>query len=96
MLGLLANYNKFEFRNPYGLRLEDYVNEGGVMKIVQGLGVASSKSRDHYAAIQEDVVEGWTLGNTLAYISFGVLAPVKGSKLSAPKSDNLKEGFAML
>jgi len=95
-LGLLANYNKFEFRNPYRLRLEDFVNEAAIVKIVQGLGVACSQSRDHYIDIQEDVAEGWTLGNTLAYISFGVLAPAKGAKPSVPRADELKEGFAVL
>ncbi len=96
LLGLLANYNKFEFRNPYRLRLEDFVNEGAILKIVQGLGVACSKSRDHYVAIQEDIAEGWTLGNTLAYISFGVLAPAKGTRPTAPKVDDMKEDFAIL
>ena len=96
LLGLLANYNKFEFRNPYRLRLEDFVNEEVIVKIVQGIGVACSHSRDHYVAIQEDVAEGWTLGNTLAYISFGVLTPARGSKSALPKADDLKEGFAIL
>lgn len=96
LLGLLANYNKFEFRNPYRLRLEDFVNEGAIVKIVQGLGVACSQSRDHYVAIQEDVAEGWTLSNTLAYISFGVLTPAKGAKPAPPKNDDLKEGFVKL
>ncbi len=96
LLGLLANYNKFEFRNPYRLRLEDFVNEAAIVKIAQGLGIACSQSRDHYVAIQEDVAESWSLSNALAYISFGVLAPAKGAKPSPPKADDLKEGFAVL
>lgn len=78
LLGLLANYNKFEFRNPYRLRLEDFVNEGIIQKIIRGLGSTCSQSRDSYVAIQEDIAEGWTLSNTLAYISLGLLAPAKG------------------
>ena len=96
LLGLLANYNKFEFRNPYRLRLEDFVNEGAIQKIVQGIGSACSRSRNFYVAIQEDVAEGWTVGSTLAYIGLGVLAPSKGAAPTQPKADDMKEGFANL
>ena len=96
LLGLLANYNKFEFRNPYRLRLEDFVNETAIQKIVHGIGSACSHSRNSYVAIQEDVAEGWTVGSTLAYIGLGVLAPAKGAPLAQPKADDLKEGFAVL
>lgn len=93
---MLANYNKFEFRNPYRLRLEDFVNESAIVKIVQGLGVACSQSRDYYVAIQEDIAEGWTLSNTLAYISLGLLASAKSPVPALPKADEVKEGFAIL
>ncbi|KAK6845301.1 membrane protein [Apiospora arundinis] len=33
LLGLLANYNKFEFQNPYQLRLNDFVNEAAIQKV---------------------------------------------------------------
>jgi uncharacterized membrane protein len=32
LLGLLANYRKCEARNPYGVRIEDFVEEG-VMEV---------------------------------------------------------------
>jgi hypothetical protein len=32
LLGLLANYRKFEARNPYGVRIEDFV-EDNVMEV---------------------------------------------------------------
>ena len=96
VLGLLANYNKFEFRNPYRLRLEDFVNESAIQKIVQGIGSACSQSRNFYVAVQEDVAEGWTVGSTLSYIGLGVLAPSKGAAPAQPKADDMKEGFAML
>ena len=96
LLGLLANYNKFEFRNPYRLRLEDFVNEGIIQKVVRGLGSICSQSRDSYVAIQEDVAEGWTLSNTLAYISLGLLAPAKGAKPTSTSADDLREGFVKL
>lgn len=96
LLGLLANYNRFEFRNPYRLRLEDFVNESAIQKIARGIGSACSNLRNSYVAIQEDVVEGWTVGSTLAYIGLGMLAPGKGAALAQPKADDLKEGFAQL
>lgn len=96
LLGLLANYNKFEFRNPYRLRLEDFVNESAIQKIAEGVGSACSQSSNAYIAIQEDVAEGWTVGSTLAYIGLGALAPSKGAAPAQPKADDTKEGFATL
>lgn len=95
LLSLLANYNKFEFRNPYRLRLEDFVNESTVQKIVQGLGANCAKCRDSYVLIQDDVEEGWTLSNTLRYIGLGVLAP---SRPSTPvqNAEEAKEKFSAL
>ena len=89
------NYNKFEFRNPYRLRLEDFVNETIIQKIVRGLGKVCSQSRDHYVPLQENPNEGWTLSNALAYIGLGVLASGK-SAVSAPSVEDAKEQFAAL
>lgn len=74
LLGLLVNYNKFEFQNPYRLRLDDFVNEGIIKKIVACIGHTSQYSRSRYTEIQEDLPEGWSFGNTLAYIGLGALA----------------------
>ncbi|KAI4238680.1 MAG: hypothetical protein LQ352_007851 [Teloschistes flavicans] len=79
LLGLLANYNKFEFRNPYRLKLEDFVNEMAIQKIIRGFGLICSQSRDRYVAVQDDIGEGWTWSNTLKYIGLGVLAPSRSS-----------------
>ncbi|KAL8817840.1 MAG: hypothetical protein Q9191_008066 [Dirinaria sp. TL-2023a] len=75
LLGLLANYNKFEFRNPYRLRLGDFVNESAIQKVVYGFGSTCSLARDRYVAVQDDVDQGWTLATTLSYIGLGALAP---------------------
>ncbi|KAL8662540.1 MAG: hypothetical protein Q9168_008241 [Polycauliona sp. 1 TL-2023] len=98
LLGLLANYNKFEFRNPYRLKFEDLVNERAIQKIILGLGAICSRSRDHYVVIQEDTEEGWTLSNTLKYIGLGVLAPSRSSTptRNAPSTDDSKELFSAL
>ena len=96
LLGLLANYNKFEFRNPYRARLEDFVNEVTIQKIVKGLGGACIVSRDRYVAIQEDVTEGWNLSSALSYIGLSVLAPAKPTPVPVTKLDELKEDFSDL
>jgi len=90
LLGLLANYNKFEFRNPYRLRLEDFVNETAIQKVAYGFGATCSLSRDRYVAVHEDVEESWSLGITLSYIGLGALAP---SKTTPPSlSDDVAKG----
>ncbi|KAL8799552.1 MAG: hypothetical protein Q9200_007512 [Gallowayella weberi] len=98
LLGLLANYNKFEFRNPYRLRLEDFVNETAIQKIILGIGAVCTRSRDYYVAIQEDIEEGWTLSNTLKYIGLGVLAPSRSSTptRNSPNADERKDLFSAL
>ncbi|MCJ1408072.1 hypothetical protein MMC19_002145 [Ptychographa xylographoides] len=88
LLGILVNYNKFEYRNPYRLRLEDFVNESTIQKIISGLGSIFAQSRQKYAAIFEDVAEGWNLSSTLTYIGLGVLAPIKAITPAAASEDN--------
>ncbi|KAL8706895.1 MAG: hypothetical protein Q9225_007896, partial [Loekoesia sp. 1 TL-2023] len=95
LLGLLANYNKFEFRNPYRSRLEDFVDDAAIQKIVRGLGATCSRSRDRYVAIQEDIEEGWTLSSTLKYIGLGALAPSRSST-PTPNAEDAKDSFATL
>ena len=96
LLGLLANYNKFEYRNPYRTRLEDFVNESTIQRIVQGFGNICSQSMNMYAAIEDDVPEGWTLSSTLTYIGLGVLAPIKAISPIAISADTADEQFAAL
>ncbi|MCJ1389597.1 hypothetical protein MMC18_002454 [Xylographa bjoerkii] len=95
LLGLLVNYNKFEYRNPYRLRLEDFVNEATIQTIVSGLGITLSQSRNKYTSVIEDVPEGWNLSSTLTYMGLGVLAPIKAITPAAAADDN-KEQFASL
>ncbi|KAF2141181.1 uncharacterized protein K452DRAFT_271832 [Aplosporella prunicola CBS 121167] len=81
LLGLLSNYNKFEFQNPYRLRLDDFVNDVAIKKTVQCLGSTCREARDKYVAVQDDLPEGWTLGGTLSWVGLGALT---GSKPSSP------------
>lgn len=70
-MGLLANYNKFEFQNPYQLRLNDFVNDQAIHTILWGVGDACRGLRAQYIDVQEDLPEGWTLSSTLGMIGLG-------------------------
>jgi hypothetical protein len=75
LLGLLANYNKFEFQNPYQMRLNDFVNERVIRGIVKSVGQTCQKLRAQYIEVQEDLPEGWSLAGTLNKIGLGAIAP---------------------
>ncbi|ORY63922.1 uncharacterized protein BCR38DRAFT_409334 [Pseudomassariella vexata] len=75
LLGLLANYNKFEFQNPYQLRLNDFVNEAAIQKIIRCVGQTCRNLRLQYIDIQEDLPEGWSITTTLSMIGLGSIAP---------------------
>ena len=94
LLGLLANYNKFEFRNPYLLRFEEYVNSGSMEAAVQLHGLTCSELRDSYVAVQDDAPVGWTVGSTLSYVGLGVLAPGHTAPVVGP--EEAQERFSML
>lgn len=95
LLGLLANYNKFEFQNPYQLRLEDFVNESSIEKVAKGVGLACGGIRDGYTAVQDDVPEGWSFTNTLVF--FGrALTPGAQNQPSPPTAEEAKAMFASL
>lgn len=96
LLGLLVNYNKFEFQNPYRLRLDDFVNDSIIQKMITGFGIACMALRDSYVAVQDDLPEGWTLGSTLNYIGLGVLAPGSRPSTPVPAADEAKSMFASL
>ncbi|KAK1139319.1 hypothetical protein N8T08_001090 [Aspergillus melleus] len=96
LLGLLANYNKFEFQNPYQLRLDDFVNESSIRKIVNGVGLSCGALRNGYVAVQDDAPEGWSLISTLIYFGLGVLAPNRRDRSSPPTAEEAKEMFTAL
>ncbi|KAI9804810.1 MAG: hypothetical protein M1825_001178 [Sarcosagium campestre] len=96
LLGLLANYNKFEFQNPYRLRLDDFVNEGTIQHIVRAVRDTCVSTRDRYIEIQDDLPEGWTFTNTMSYIGLGVLTPGSKPIVVAPSPEAAKALFAAL
>ncbi|KAK3386409.1 hypothetical protein B0H63DRAFT_467739 [Podospora didyma] len=75
LIGLLANYNKFEFQNPYQMRLNDFVNEEVIRKIIKSVGYTCQTLRREYVDVQDDLPEGWTLVSTLNMIGLGAIAP---------------------
>jgi hypothetical protein len=96
LLGLLANYNKFEFQNPYQLRLDDFVNESSIQKIAKGVGLACGGLRNGYIAVQDDIPEGWNLTNTLIFFGLRAFAPGAREKANPPTAEEAKAIFAQL
>jgi hypothetical protein len=96
LLGLLANYNKFEFQNPYRLRLDDFVNSEIIQNIVKCFGSTCAQLRGEYIAVQDDMPEGWTIGSTLSYIGLGALAPTSRASTPVPAPEEAKSLFAAL
>lgn len=97
LIGLLANYNKFEFQNPYQLRLNDFVNEDTIQKVIKSVGYTCQGLRDQFVNIQEDLPEAWTLTNTLAMIGLGAIAPGnKTDKKPVYDAETAKQMFAEL
>lgn len=95
VLGLLVNYNKFEFQNPYQLRLEDFVNDATMKKVVNGIGPVFTLCRDSYVAIQDDQPEGWGLGSTLSYLGLGSLTGAKPTPVTL-NEEEAKSAFSTL
>lgn len=94
LLGLLANFNKFEFQNPYQLRLDDFVNEASIQKIVKGVSTSCAALRNGYVVVQDDAPEGWSLISTLIYFGLGALRPGSKDRASPPTADESKIGRA--
>ncbi|KNG50029.1 hypothetical protein TW65_02947 [Stemphylium lycopersici] len=96
LLGLLTNYNKFEFQNPYRLRLDDFVNDAIIQDMIACFGSTCTKLRDAYVAVQDDMPEGWTLGSTLSYIGLGALSSASRPTSPIPAHEEAKSLFAAL
>lgn len=96
LLGLLANYNKFEFQNPYQLRLDDFVNESSIQKVVKGIGLTCGGLRNGYVAVQDDIPEGWSLTSTLNFFGLRALAPSNKDQSTPPSTEEAKVLFTKL
>lgn len=96
LLGLLANYNKFEFQNPYQLRLDDFVNEASIQKIVRAVGLSCGGLRNGYIAVQDDIPDGWNLTSTLIFFGLRAITPGARDKANPPTAEEAKAMFAAL
>ncbi|KAI1179529.1 hypothetical protein F4777DRAFT_434818 [Nemania sp. FL0916] len=97
LLGLLANYNKFEFQNPYQLRLNDFVNEAAIRKIVRCVGQTCKILRGQYLDIFEDLPEGWSLSQALSMMGLGKITPgTRTNQKSNHDPEAAKQMFARL
>ncbi|KAB8346236.1 hypothetical protein FH972_023281 [Carpinus fangiana] len=72
LLGMLVNYNKFEFQNPYQLRVADYINDNVMKKLGNGLEQVFVTSRNQYLVLQPDQDEPWSVGSAFSYLSLGL------------------------
>jgi hypothetical protein len=97
LIGLLSNYNKFEFRNPYQMRLSDFVNESTIQKIIRCIGYTCQVVRAEYVDVQDDLPEGWTLSRTLNMIGLGFIIPgPKPEKKPVYDAETTKQMFTKL
>jgi hypothetical protein len=96
LLSLLVNYNKFEFQNPYQIRLNDFVNEGIMKKLVFCIGKTCSVCRDEYVAVQEDLPEGWSLSGTLSMVGLGALTGTRRPNTQTLSPEDAKAQFSAL
>jgi hypothetical protein len=77
LIGLLANYDKFETQNQYRVRLADYLNESAMQKVVESVGWTCRLLQERYIAILDDTPAVWSIGGTLSYVGLGALARTK-------------------
>ena len=77
IIGLLANYDKFETQNQYRARLADYLNESAMQKVVESIGWTCKLLQERYIAILDDTPAVWSIGGTLSYVGLGALARTK-------------------
>ncbi|KAJ0323898.1 hypothetical protein COL5a_008012 [Colletotrichum fioriniae] len=97
LLGLLANYNKFEFQNPYQMRLNDFVNEATIKKIIRCIGQTCESLTTQFVDVQDDLPEGWTFNGTLRMFGLGAVARgPKPEKKPVYDAETMKQMFTKL
>ncbi|KAI9664344.1 MAG: hypothetical protein M1831_002277 [Alyxoria varia] len=96
LLGLLVNYNKFEFQNPYQLRLEDFVDDSTIHRMMNGIGTILLSSRNAYLNIQDDLTEGWSFASTLTYFGLGGLITTSRTAAANLSEEDMKVAFASM
>jgi hypothetical protein len=77
LVGLLANYDKFETHNQYKVRLADYLDDAGMEKVIESVGWTCKLLQELYVGIMDDSPAVWSIGGTLSYVGLGALARTK-------------------
>lgn len=79
------------------MRLNDFINESTIQKIIECVGYACQAVRADYIDVQEDLPEGWTLSRTLNLIGLGFFAPgPKPEKKPVYDEETAKQMFSKL
>ncbi|KAG0142016.1 hypothetical protein CROQUDRAFT_663095 [Cronartium quercuum f. sp. fusiforme G11] len=81
LLGLLANFRRFETRNPYSVRMEDYVDEKAMERIITLSVIALGDVRLGYMKAQDETPSS-LIGSVL-----GALSLIKTSAAAPPPSE---------
>ncbi|GAA5971807.1 hypothetical protein JCM11641_001521 [Rhodosporidiobolus odoratus] len=93
LLGLLASYRKEEARNPYGVRIEDFVEEGVMTRIIEVVETVCTSARDCYVSLADDVSTTLTSSITSFLTSFRITeilaAPFAQATPSSPSKPPL-------
>ncbi|ORY91636.1 hypothetical protein BCR35DRAFT_328230 [Leucosporidium creatinivorum] len=84
LLGLLANFRKYEARNPYGVRIEDFVEEGVMSRIIDVVSTVSHRARDSYISITDDSPPSFVASLTSLVFSFRFSELLSGFSMSLP------------
>ena len=95
VIGVLANYNKFESQNVYQNRFEDFVNEETIRLLVRNLANTCISIRDQYIRVQDDYPVPWSLNSTLAMVGLRSLS-ADANKPVPPTEEEAKTLFASL
>jgi hypothetical protein len=76
LLGLLSHYRKYEARNPYLARLEDFVDLNLMAKMIQVVTQVCEETRGSYTTLVDDVPPGFVASLTSLFL--GGLELVRG------------------
>ncbi|KAK4056590.1 hypothetical protein OIO90_002438 [Microbotryomycetes sp. JL221] len=84
LLGLLANFRKFEARNPYGVRIEDFVEDLVMVRIIDVVRTVCQRSRDTYIEVSDDTTPSFVASLTSLVMSFRLSELLSSFTLSLP------------
>lgn len=85
----MLNYNKFEFQNPYLERLEELKDVTAMSAVLESIGATCALCRDQFAAVQDDIPEGWNLGGALSWFGLGGLTRTTPSAAITDEAANI-------